>query len=306
VFAGARDLLTLTTSKDATSKDRLDATLAVVSDVLPAVAYVAPADWPQVNYDAFNRLVVVARKYVDIIGSKERQQLPELVVDVTTLATAIGDAGFQHVVLPAQAVAAIDFASNVATATDANGVQAALEHAAAPTDAFTRKRVRVPGESWGYVTVNAYGGGTIGRETATNPALSSGVPATQAGLYMPLGVEVGVKELLRPWGMHPGISAGIFAQLVDLGQVATWRLTAKDSAVKSDPPAFKLQNVFSPGLFAVVHVPGFPLTLGGGRSWAPRFRELTLTTLASGGAATPARADVWRTSAFLAVDVTIR
>lgn len=218
----------------------------------------------------------------------------DAVVEATSLASMIGGAEFENAALPRSAARTLHFAAEIVYAKEPAEVEAAIRRVAAPVDAYTRKRDGSSGGRRGYVTVNAYVGGAAGLEQ-TRDGGDWRHSATSGGLWVPLGVEVG---LTRGW-----LPAGLFFQLLDLGQVAAWRFAASDDTVKADPPPFTAGHVFSPGVFLIGHLRQAPISFGAGASYAPRFRELG--RMSEDGATTPARADALRFSLLVGVDVPI-
>jgi len=151
-------------------------------------------------------------------------------------------------------------------------VTAVLERAAAPPGTYLRKR-RARG--W-YTTVNTYLGMMYGRETTTGATSNSG---TVAGPFLPVGVEVGL-------GLGRAFSIGLFANAVDLGALANYRLSGDDSA--STAPEVGFQQVLAPGIGLVLGFSRMPLTIGALWGYAPELR-----TVSSGGTATAMSVRRW-------------
>ncbi len=151
---------------------------------------------------------------------------------------------------------------DIASAKEATELSAVLDTYLAPKRGFTRKRK--PGSL--YFGINSYVGAnyffeervTIGDELMSSKA---------AGPALPIGLEFG----FAPYGLK-GWSAGLLVQFLDLGAVLSWQLSKNDSI--NDRPVIGINQVFSPGAFAVVHVPNKPLSVGFGLQLAPKLRRL--------------------------------
>jgi hypothetical protein len=135
---------------------------------------------------------------------------------------------------------------------------------------------------------------TGGWETAVGNNIPSGTEtAWYNGLTIPIGLEFGFPTKVG--------GLGLLFQIADVGQVATWR-SQHDSGttVKTTPPGLTFASVYAPGLSAVWNVPGAPIAIGTGYTYAPEFRDLTVTN-----DPTRPKANVHRVSIFTAVDVPI-
>jgi hypothetical protein len=269
---------------------------AAVADLLPAFVQAVGTGSPNDSLRVA-RAVAVAGKLARIAGSRASADYGDVISEITLVVGTIGFDQLQQYNFPPAVQRTLIFAADMATAQNAADFEDALNRAAAPLDAWSRKRVIEPGEANYFVTLNAYFGGASGLETAQGHALPHSVKALSYGLYVPLGLEVGWRQA---WPF--GWPFSFLFQVADVGQVASWRSTASDTLVKANPPAFTLSNVVSPGVFAIAHTRRWPVSIGIGYSFAPRFREVTALSQAN-NPANPARADVQRVSLFVAADV---
>ena len=272
--------------------------LTVVGSAIPdlaetMLAFVAEDEDPVVRQSA-----VLLQRIARFPGMRIAGHYSELMADVLTLVNVVvreqKDGDFERFALPPLAGNALQFAIDASQTTDADGFAATLERYAAPPTAYMRKRTRAPGTSGIYVTLNAYVGLSAGVENAVgdNVPVDKGRAAMYTGLAIPAGVEVGAAT-------EKSGSFGLFAQLIDVGQVASWRnRQPADASVKTTPPGLTLGSVFSPGVHLVWNIPGAPATIGGGYAYAPQFRDLTATL-----DPTRPRANVTRWTAFAAIDV---
>ena len=130
------------------------------------------------------------------------------------------------------------------------------------------------------VSINAFVGVTGGREW------TRGVdgPESHGGAFVPVGVE-----FTRGFGEG---SLGLFGSFVNLGSYADF--SAGDDA--SSTPTYSFAQAWSPSLYVTLGFPRrFPSTIGFGRSYVPRLREVD-----------GAQVDATRWSFFLAIDVPVR
>jgi hypothetical protein len=169
-------------------------------------------------------------------------------------------------VLPAGFTRGVTFVSELADASSSDQVNAALVRLTDSGEGFVGKR---KGEEWGFA-LNAFGGLHGGIETANDETAAFG------GLYLPVGLAVTLPgNLGRPFGGR-GFgnlgTVGAFFQALDLGALASWRLSGDDSVEQR--PEVGFAQVFSPGAFLVWNIAGAPVTIGVGGSWAPELREL--------------------------------
>lgn len=152
------------------------------------------------------------------------------------------------------------FAADVAQASTADDVNSALQRYAKVTSGRTMKR-----NGAGYFTVNAYAGISAGAERASKKL------AAFSSLYLPVGIEGG-------WGIRPNAakkprvnSFGFFAQVIDLGSLASVRL-ANDDEIE-ETPSTNLASVWSPGLMARIGFADTPFVLSAGASYVPAARR---------------------------------
>jgi hypothetical protein len=246
--------------------DRLAIRLAMMDAALDLVSRVV-AD-AAASRPTYGRIAVGLDAAADMARDVAAQDYSALTIRAIWLADTLG----LGTVLPKNAARTLSFAADIAEAKDAKGVDEALNHFVGHT---TYLRKRSPDAGW-YLYVNGYAGATYGSEDACSGAKSCGNTAKFAGAYFPVGVELGhpmnvryVRSVIR--------SVGLFAQAIDLGVLATWRLENETSDVASAPKV-GVEQVFSPGLHLMLGLRGLPLTVGFGRSISPRLREINTAT----------------------------
>ncbi|MGI9077027.1 MAG: hypothetical protein ACR2G6_06800 [Gemmatimonadaceae bacterium] len=190
------------------------------------------------------------------------EQYGTAMADVLQLTNALG----LYTSLPPHAARIFSFTADVAQAEDAEGVEAAMSHFVSQSGGYRRKREP---KTAGYVYLNAYAGAAAGRESACKRIRSCGDRASFAGAYVPIGVELGRSV---PWGFVR--SAGVFVQAIDVGGLASWRISADDSVASA--PEVGVDQLFAPGVYAVAGIRGLPVSVGVGTSLAPKLRTITL------------------------------
>jgi len=223
----------------------------------------------------------------------------ELLAEVMTLPRILADnsqlAELESFSLPDGVTKALQFAVDASKSTDADAFQATLEHYAAPANGFLRKRTSTEGGFGVYWSVNAYVGYSRGTETAVGnnvPLDAKKGRADYSGMYVPAGIEIGFRNT-------PFATLGVLAQLIDVGQVASWRSNQDStSKVETGPPGLTLASVFAPGGTVLLNIHRLPVALGWSWARAPQFRNLTQSNDPNA-----LRATVTRSTGFIAIDV---
>jgi len=177
-------------------------------------------------------------------------------------------------------------AMDVAAAEGADSVEAALNRFAAPAGSYVGKHRG----SRGYFNVNAYFGAFGGREQAKQREGSWGEAewGWTAGAWAPIGFEGG-------WSTRYG-SFGLFAQVVDLGVLAAYRMAADEDQLAS-PPAVGFQAVVSPGAYLVWGIRDCPFSVAAGASLTPSLRKV--------GSAPDEKRDAWRWGVAVGIDIPV-
>lgn len=259
------------TSLFITALEPVVATEAEATDVLTLIQRVAA--YPELR---------TAGRYTELLSD-----IMMLVSDVSGM--TFGSV-FQRVTFPAPAMRALQFAVDASGLQDADAFERVLMSHAAPVNGFLRKRTRLEGASRFYWSINMYVGAAYGREWAEDQSLPEQVGARYSGLALPFGAEFGFKS---PVGPISGL-----LQVIDLGQVASWRSNQKgDTTITTTPPSLTFAGVFAPGINVVWNTPRYPFAIGVGYARAPQFRDIEPP------GAEARKASVWRTVIFAAVDV---
>jgi hypothetical protein len=212
-------------------------------------------------YAKFSRTLEAARLVASDVAA---ENYGSVVVHAIHLADTLG----LMEKLPSNAPRILSFAADVAEATDASGVTAALDNFVGRNTYLYK---RAPTTAW-YMTINAYAGGLFAREGACNAVRRCENTANVWGAYVPVGVELGHPVTWRglSWGVR---SIGLFGQVIDLGTLASWRMSNPADSIKSEPKV-GFSQIFSPGYNLVLGIRGLPLSVSVGQSLTPKLREI--------------------------------
>lgn len=146
-------------------------------------------------------------------------------------------------------------------ATDADTARQAIDAWAAPLGAYARKH---DGAGKPYVVLQAYVGLTGG---ASAPLDGSTSAAFAVGPFVPVGLEAGGR-------LTGGGSFGFLGSVVDLGQLASWRIDQASGEAEGEgevvpDPQVRVSQVFAPGLWLAIAPVKAPFAFGVGGSLAP-------------------------------------
>lgn len=191
--------------------------------------------------------------------------------------------------LPKQFVKYMSFASELMMADNPDAVKRIFEAAALPAGGYRVKRV--PGSR--AITLSAYFGFNLGYEFSLTQKYGLGSQGGHAGAWLPIGADV-------MWGLNHSVftSFGVFASVMDLGALASFRIS-DDSQRTGQAPEVGFAQVLSPGAFLTFGLSRkMPLNTGIGVSFSPNLRMITTE-----GVETQAHAV--RLMAFLAIDMTL-
>lgn len=160
-------------------------------------------------------------------------------------------------ILPKGVKEVLSLATALAQAKDGDEVAAVLEAYAEPVQGYRGKREK----NKGYFVINAYLGASGGKEWSNDEG------AGFLGVSAPIGMELGLAA-------GNGWSLGVFGQVLDLGALASFRMSASDDELDSEPEVGFAQ-VFSPGGYLVLGLPKVPVALGAGVNLAPSLRKIS-------------------------------
>lgn len=239
-------------------------------------------------------------RLVDALEAAGKGDYHDIVVALLLVSSRLGTE------VPPALVKYAPFLADLASARDADSVEAALKGVAEPVGSYKKKR---GGDAGFTVSMNAFAGVHGGGEFLLPRAQSEITTRTagQLALFMPIGIDLA-------WGFAKRGSVSVFASIIDVGALSSFRL-GDDNAAPEDPatssdagadvdaePKVGFAQVMSPGLFVMLGIPQTPLAIGFGGSFSPRLRR----TLVDDGAATFEQdASTIRFGAVLAADIPI-
>jgi hypothetical protein len=186
-----------------------------------------------------------------------------------------------------KALRAAGLALEIAQAQDPGSVEAVLERYAAPAGSYVGKH---RGAHF-YAGVNAYFGGAFAMERAQEEARSWRGAAWNpaAAVWAPVGIEVGRST---PCG-----SFGLFAQVVDLGALASWRMRWVSDDKVATQPVVGFKQVLSPGGYLVWGVPDMPVSVAAGVALSPSLRTV--------GDTSSDERSAWRIGVAVGIDIPV-
>ena len=160
------------------------------------------------------------------------------------------------------------FMADVVAAKDAADIEGAINAIALPAGSSQVKRTRSHS-----LEVGAYFGAAFAREELTLPADETSTaladPSTTVSLFVPIGLSY--SRLIRK-----NESFTLFASLLDLGAISTFRLSGNeldDGSSVERLPDFSLRNVVAPGLHLLYNIPKSPFSVGIGVQHGPAVRK---------------------------------
>jgi hypothetical protein len=194
--------------------------------------------------------------------------------------------------LPPPLVTTISLAADLGSATDAAGVQSALQNAAAPLGSWKSKHEH------GAITINGYVGGSFGYETPLSGTSNDLKGGTAAGAFAPVGFDFTVP--CNGWAL------GLFVSALDVGQLLTTPVGASSGTSSSTTPSktavpggnVNVVQVLAPGAYLHTSLGYSPIVLGAGVGLAPLLRTYNVD-----GTGTQVQESMVRANVFLAVDL---
>jgi hypothetical protein len=178
------------------------------------------------------------------------------------------------------------FIAEVSNAKTSDEVKTIIEKTVLPVGSSSVKKY-----SYFNIALNAYLGGYYGVQKQATDAEK----VNAGGVYAPVGVSfswgIPRKNTSRsPW------SVSLFASVIDIGALASYRFTNFKDTLASDVN-IRLSQIVSPGGSIVLGLPKLPVSIGFGGSWMP------LLTKVEQDAITTADKQRFRWQAFIAVDI---
>ncbi|GAA3623266.1 hypothetical protein [Flavivirga jejuensis] len=182
-----------------------------------------------------------------------------------------------------------NFAVNIVTAEDSEGMVKALEAAALPVGSYKIKRNTIAN-----ISLNAYAGVFAGGEFLDgrgNTDLPDNVESSSVitGFSAPIGIAFNIgtaKDYSSTNNDHKklkkykkgakdrvltGASWSVFVSVLDVGAVTAFRLTNDDTEAL---PALKFENFLAPGVHIIHGFKNSPLSLSLGYQYGPQIRKI--------------------------------
>lgn len=147
------------------------------------------------------------------------------------------------------------FAANMATAEDPEQVAKAIEAVALPSGSFIMKQ-----QSAFNISVNGFLGycWDYRRDKTANSTYLH-----MHGIYAPVGISASWGFSKKAWG-----AVGLFASIIDIGGVASYRLTSGEADTLQQQ--VRLESVFSPSAQLAYYVPKLPISVMAGWRLTPK------------------------------------
>ncbi len=188
------------------------------------------------------------------------------------------------------------FMAAVAEAKNADDVSNAIEAAALPVGSSSIKYYSAVA-----ISINSYIGGAYYAEFYKGGPISGTLNLPTAGVALPIGVNLSVSLAHTCIGKQIG-SISLFGSVLDLGAVASYRLSNPQNVTSQNLPNFTWQNLLAPGGFIVLgRLFNTPIALGFGAQKGPELRQISYS--GSTGTADISQNLTWRAGAFLSVDI---
>jgi hypothetical protein len=164
------------------------------------------------------------------------------------------------------------FMAAMVQAQNSNDVESVIEAFALPAGSSRIKR-----ESPFNVSLNSYLGLYYGHEAVSG--IKDGLAFNSYGVTAPIGIAIswGHSILFKGTGEDGwknnklGWSTSLFISLVDLGTIASYRIS-NDSVAQV--PTIQLKDLFSPGAFISLGIPKTPVSLNFGAQFGPNLRSV--------------------------------
>jgi hypothetical protein len=153
------------------------------------------------------------------------------------------------------------FMAAIASAENSEEVAKVIEAVALPVGGSGIKK-----HSSFNIAIQSYLGGSYGKEIIKE--LKVDQEKNVLSVFAPVGISFSW-GLMKKW-KNPG-SIGISANVLDIGALASFRLKDDSTAINSN---IELRNIFAPGAYLVLGLPGFPLSIGYGFQTGPQLRDV--------------------------------
>ena len=188
------------------------------------------------------------------------------------------------------------FAANVVQAKNSDEVEKAIESVVLPVGSASIKK-----HSAFNIALNAYVGMYGGKQRQATDSIF----VTSGGVYAPVGISfswgLGKDSIYKRNKEHRNKSrwsASLFVSIIDISPLVTYRFSNYNDSL-ANSIKIRLNQIFSPGVQAIIGFPKKPISFGGGFNWTP------LLTKVESDKITVSNIDSrpFRWQIFLAVDI---
>jgi hypothetical protein len=226
--------------------------LPYVNNIIPA------AEKDKIVLNANNWLFVArsaSEVYIDVRTKNYSSAILNTVIVLDTLTNDLVSAVKQKLLKYGTFMAAI------ASAENSEDVAKVIEAVALPVGGSGIKK-----HSSFNIAIQSYLGGSYGKEIIKE--LKMNQEKKVLSVFAPVGISFSW-GLMKKW-KNPG-SIGISANVIDIGALASFRLKDDSTAINSN---IELRNIFAPGAYLVIGLPGFPVSIGYGFQTGPQLRDI--------------------------------
>lgn len=161
------------------------------------------------------------------------------------------------------------FIEGLASAKDANQIKSVISAVILPPGGFMTNRT-----SKFSISISAHPGVYVGAESLEPQGESPDSGQRHWGSVLGFTAPLGVEFCFGGSGSSESTSLGIFASLIDLGAVVSYRIPQKQDNYDGLPDEISLKQIFSPGLALHIGFKNSPLTLGIGWQYTPELRKI--------------------------------
>jgi len=229
----------------ANASSAIAASLQSLTDILNSVSTVTGAPGLPVNYAAFLKNLNTAANICNDVQQRNYSGLFTGAIKIVTDNHIFSGKNQEKL------VSYLSFAANLASATNSDEVESAIETVALPPGSYSIKQK---------AALNLSLNGYIGYSWDFNKVAKD---LYANGIYAPVGFTIST-SLSKKFGG----SLSLFSSLIDVGNVASYRLKA--SATGSLKQDVRLESIVSPSAQLIIGLPKLPLSLCAGWRMTPK------------------------------------
>jgi hypothetical protein len=220
----------------------ISSSINMLMETITTVSTVIPGNWPS-DFSRFRSNLSIAKDVCSDIQQKNYSGIFNSVIKIIS-DNKILQQGTKEVL-----VKYLAFGANLASAKNSDEVENAIEAVALPPGSFSVKQ-----KSSSNISLNGYIGYAW---DFSNKSLYAN------GVYAPLGFSFS-----RSLGKKHGGAVSIFASVIDVGAVASYRLA--NSPTDTLKQKIRLESIISPSTQLLVEIPRTPIALCAGWRMTPK------------------------------------